>query len=501
MTVTLVGAGCGRPGLLAASAAHAIERARHIVYDRLIHPDILQLAPEGCEFHPVGKRESSHTLSQEGINALLVELGQSGESVIRLKGGDPFIFGRGGEEAEALEAAGIPWRALPGITSAVGGGISCGLPLTHRDAASSVTLITGHRRSDSEESCDGTFRRAAAESSGTVAFYMGVSSFEDIAAKLISLGRREDTTVSVISWGGWGRSLRTDCRLSEVGELARGGAFKSPSIIYVGDTAGIRLNPVRGELSGLQVAVCRPYPECWETGRALEEMGADCYGLPLLKLSHLEPNDASDARRALESADWLVLTSPRGPAELRRIVPDIRRIRGRVVALGDGTASSLKKSGIVPDHTADGSSEGLAVLLSGLVNAGESVVFARNERGSNVAVRAAKEKGADVRTISTYRMIPNSVPGLDVMREQWSECGVDAVVFGSAAFVEAYAKELGNPPESAELIAWGSVCAEAIEKNLHRTPIKLKTPDFNCLTETLAEIAAKRERFRTPNLK
>ena len=500
MTVTLVGAGCGGPGLLPASAVRSIEQARHIVYDRLIHPDILQLAPEGCEFYPAGKRESSHTLSQEGINELLIRLGRSGERVVRLKGGDPFIFGRGGEEAEALEASGIPWSAVPGITSAAGGGVSCGLPLTHRDAASSVTLMTGHRRSDADCCDDESFWSAAAESSGTVAFYMGVSAFEGIAEKLVSLGRAPLTRVSVISWGGWGRASRTDCTLSEVALLARAGAFKSPSIIYVGETAGISLNPQRGALSGLQVIVCRPYPDCWETGRALEAMGADCYGLPLLKLSPLEPDDAEDARRAVESADWLVLTSPRGPRELRRIAPDIRRIRGRVAALGSGTAKALEESGIVPDYTADGSSEGLADMLSGLVSAGESVVFARNERGSNAAVSAARDRGADVRVIPTYRMLPNQVPGLDVMKEQWSECGTDAVVFGSAAFAEAYAREFGSAPESAELIAWGSVCAEAIERVLHRKPIKLAQPNLECLAETLAGVSKRKDKPATTKM-
>ena len=493
MTVTLVGAGCGGPGFLAASAMKALSSAEHIVYDRLIHPDILQLAPSGCEFHPVGKRESSHTLSQEGINALLIELAQGGGSVVRLKGGDPFIFGRGGEEAEALEAAGIPWCAIPGITSAAGGGISCGLPLTHRDAASSVTLMTGHRRFDADCSDDESFWRAAAESSGTCAFYMGISTFVETAEKLLSLGRSAGTDVSVISWGGWGRASRTDCTLSEVALLAERGVFKSPSIIYVGKTAGINLTPHRGELSGMQVVICRPYPECWDTGRALESMGADCYGLPLLKLSPLEQDDADEVRVSVESADWLVLTSPRGPAELRRIVPDIRRIRGRIAALGAGTADALRSCGIVADYTADGSSDGLALLLGGLVREGESVIFARNERGSNVAVQAARAAGASVRSISTYRMTPERVPGLDVMREQWSECGVDAVVFGSAAFVEEYAKEFGEAPESAELIAWGSVCADAIEKKLHRRAVKLKTPDFESLTETLRGIAKRRK--------
>ena len=317
---------------------------------------------------------------------------------------------------------------------------------------------------------------------------MGASAFAEIAERLIALGRSPGTPAAAVAWGGWGRARKIAGTLASLGEAAKRGDLPSPSIIYLGDVAGLNLLPARGPLAGMQVAVCRPYPECWTTGRALEELGADSYGLPLLSLEPLDPEDAGLARREIESADWLAITSPRGPGELRRLVPDIRAIRGRVVAIGEGTSRALREAGIVADFTADGTSDGLAAVLSAHVREGESVVFARNERGSNVAVQAAQARGAAVKSIATYRMSPREVPGLEVMREQWSACGLDAVAFGSAAMVEAYGATIGNPPETAALIAWGSVCAQAVEENFGRSAIRLKEPSVTGLIEILSAL-------------
>lgn len=489
MSVTLVGAGCGSPRLLTIAAADCIAAAQHIIYDRLIHPDILQLAPDTCRFYPVGKRERYHSMSQSGINELLVELGRTGEAVVRLKGGDPFVFGRGGEEACALSSAGVLWRAIPGITSALGGALSCGIPVTHRESTSSVMLATGHRRCGPLPD-DDAFWRQIALATGTVALYMGTSAFAEIDDRLVSLGKDPESPVSVISWGGWGRAARTDGTLSEICALARRGALVSPAVIYLGETAkaGLCGSPQTAPLCGMQIVVCRPYPECWRTGRALEELGADCYGLPLLRMESLEPEDLAAARDAVESADWLVLTSPRGPGELIRIAGDLRKIGGRIVALGEGTAEALRSIGIPPECTADGSSEGLAVLLGRVVCAGESVVFARNERSSHVALKAARAAGAVVKSLATYRMVERDVPGIEIMREQWASCGVDAVVFGSSALVETYSRAIGAPPEGAELIAWGSVCAKTIEEVFGRPARRLCTPDISGLVETLSAV-------------
>jgi uroporphyrinogen III methyltransferase/synthase len=485
MSVTLVGAGCGSPRLLTIAARESVSRADHIVYDRLIHPDILQLAPDNCVFHPVGKKESNHTLPQNEINTLLIRLAASKANVVRLKGGDPFVFGRGAEEAMALESAGIEWNAISGVTSALGGAIGSGLPVTQRGTSSSLTFATVQRYSSVDLK---QLSHEIADSEGTVALYMGTSAFAALSEELIAAGKPPDTPVAVIAWGGWGRARRINGSLLEIREVSQDEGLPSPSVIYIGGSAGSGLSPKRGALAGMQVAICRPYPECWNVGRMIEEHDADCYGLPLLEIAPMEPGDAEETRTAVERADWLVLTSPRGALELRRVVRDIRRIRGKVAAIGEGTAKSLRGIGIEPEHTAGGTSESLAELLSSLVKQGESVVFARNERGSHVAVEAASAAGASVRSIPTYMMKPRELRGFDVMCEQWESCGLDAVVFGSAALVEEYARVIGSPPDTAETIAWGSACADAILKIFGRKALKMSTPDIHGLIEVLKKI-------------
>jgi uroporphyrinogen-III synthase len=266
------------------------------------------------------------------------------------------------------------------------------------------------------------------------------------------------------------------------------GEIPSPSVIYIGEAAGGGLCPDRGALAGMQVIVCRPYPECWETGRVLERLSADCYGLPLLSPEDIDPGGAAGE---IMSADWLVVTSPRGAARLRKIAGDVRRIKGRVVSIGKGTTGALLETGVSPDLEAGGDSAALAELLSAHVREGETVVFARNERGSDAAITAAANKGAAARAIPTYRMIPREVPGLEVMREQWDACGVDAVAFGSSAMAREYARVIGTPPDGAAIVAWGRVCGGEAERLFGVNPIVLKTPDVKGLAEALISISRK----------
>jgi uroporphyrinogen III methyltransferase/synthase len=486
MSVMLVGAGCGSPRLLTIAARDCISRADHIVYDRLIHPDILQLAPPGCVFHMAGKKERNHAMPQGEINELLIKLGGEGGRVVRLKGGDPFIFGRGGEEAVALETAGLEWGAVPGISSALGGASSVGLPVTHRDLSSSISLLAAHRRHDRNDGDDGAMLRCIMES-GTAALYMGASAFSELSGRLLEMGKPPDTKVTVVIWGGWGRARRLDGTLLEMSRMSRCSGLPAPAVIYLGGIAGMNLLPRRGPLCGLQIAVCRPYPECWETGRALEDLGADCYGLPLLSLAPLAPDDSEKTAQAIRDADWLVLTSPRGAAELKRIVRDLRAIRGKVAAIGEGTAASLCRIGIEPDLVASGNSQDLAYVLREAVKPGESIVFARNERASEAAADAARAAGASVKSVSTYRMIPRDVPGLDIMREQWASCGLDAIIFGSSAMVEEYARAIGDD-FGANLAAWGALCAETVERVFGRKALILPSPDMDGLLSVLTSL-------------
>jgi len=501
MTVALVGAGCASPRWLTEEGRDWISRADHLVFDRLIHPDSLLLAPEGCRFHPVGKREADHSVPQEGINRLLRELGRTGETVVRLKGGDPFVFGRGGEEAEALAEAGIPWVVVPGVTAALGGAASAGLPLTRRGVASALTLATAHRRADEEG--DPAFWAGLARAPGTFVLYMGVSALPEAAARLTGEGLAPETPACALVWAGWGRRRTIRGTLASLAEASREGCLPAPAVIVVGPAATEEIPSIPRPLEGLQAAVCRPLPEAYETARALEGLGADAYSVPLLgRESLVRPSgdrsrgDGPEGREedptsVLASADWIVLTSPRGPEDLRTALGDLRRIRGRIVVLGEGTGRACRAAGLIPDAIAESpDSEGLARTLARILTRGERVVFARNQRASSLPVEAARSAGAEVRSLPLYRMTPRELPGLEIAREHWETCGLDAAVFGSSALVEAWAERIGPLPAGTRPVAWGSECARAVEQVLGRKALRMATPDREGLIAALRGLRA-----------
>ena len=481
MTVHLVGAGCGTPALLTLGARDLLACADHVVYDRLIHPDLLQLCPERCRFHAVGKQRGDHYLPQEKINSLLVRLGRMGGVTVRLKGGDPFLFGRGGEEALALEEASIPWKALPGLSAALAGG-AAGLSATHRGLARSLTLATGHA---GEMALDRSFWSALASAPGTVALYMGVSLFPDIASLLEKEGLPSQTPAAAVTWAGWGRARKRSGTLADLSEAARRGDLQSPSILYIGPAAELPLHPIPGPLQGMQVACCRPAPESWETARHLESFGADAYSLPLLALKRRHEPEAADR---IASADWIVLTSPRSPALMSEAAGDLRRIRARFAVIGQGTARALKETGLVADTIATPeTSEGLAQLLTETISPGERVLFFRNERGSSLPVEAARLRGAAIDELAAYRMVASPLPGEELYREHWSEAPLDAVLFGSAALAEAWRERFGPLPSGCRAVAWGPHCGLAVRELFGLTPLIMERPDGDSLLETLKE--------------
>ncbi len=486
MTVHLVGAGCGGPLWLTLEAKRLLERADHIVHDSLIHPDLLQLAPPKCAFHFVGKRGNRPSSGQEAINGLLVRLGREGGEVVRLKGGDPFVFGRGGEEALSLGEAGIPWTYVPGITAALGGLARAGIPPTHRGVADSVTLATGHK--GCEDGADPDLWRPLGAIGGTKVVYMGASSWRQVASLLREGGMADDAPCAAVTWGGWGKASRRDFVLGE-----DPGVLRSPSVAAAGGPAGMRLEGARGALADLQVAVVRPFPESWTTARTLEEHGADAYSLPLLRLEEIRRDGDGET---LASADWIILTSPRGAACLPRAT-DLRRIRARIAVIGEGTRDSLLRIGIRADEVADpATSEALARLLSRVVTRGERVVFFRNEAGSPLPCDAARERGADVVDLSAYSMTPSLPPGSESLRDLWADRPPDAVAFGSAAFADAWVTLGLDFPPGAVPVAWGETCGRAVERLFGRKTSVMDEPSTDGLLRTLLRIARNKEDIR-----
>jgi len=484
MTVHLVGAGCAGPLWITLEGKRLLERADAVVYDSLIHPDLLQLTPPGCEFFAAGKRKGRQGMRQHEINALLVRLGKTGGRTVRLKGGDPFIFGRGGEEAQALESEGIPWTYTPGITAAIGGLGRAGIPPTHRGLADSFTLAIGHAEGDGTPRNE-TWQRLAAATGGTLAVYMGASSWGALSHLLVENGMSAETPCAAVTRGGWG------CSGTQRFCLGNGpSSFQSPSILAAGGTAGLELSPGRGPIAGLQAGIVRPAPESWETARFLEELGADGYSLPLLAPEELPFQGEEEL---LSRASWVVLTSPRGAALFSRRI-DPRRISGKIASIGPGTTEALARSGLRADCEArPATSEALAALLSERAGSGELVVFFRNEAGSPLPEKAARCAGAHAVNIPAYRMIPSLPPGWESYGDLWDETGLDAVVFGSAALVDAWCRLELTLQEKTVPVAWGSACARAAERLLGRDILVMKEPTLEGLVDALSEIRKRKK--------
>ncbi len=353
--VYLVGAGPGDPGLLTLKGREVLEKAEVVIYDYLANEEFLDYAPPGAERIYVGKKGGDHTLSQTEINDLLVQKGRR-HVVVRLKGGDPFVFGRGGEEAQVLVAAGIPFEVVPGVSAAVAVPAYAGIPLSHRDYTPSMAFVTGHEREDAEESKIQWDKLATAV--GTLVFFMGVKNLPDIASSLIQHGRSPETPVAVIRWGTTPDQQTVVGTLNDIVERVRQAGLKPPAIIVVGEVVGLRteLNWFESRpLFGLRVVVTRAREQASDLKMHLQELGARCIEFPTIQIvppPRWEPLDA--AINNLASYDYVIFTSVNGVkyfmGRLDHAGTDVRRLAGcRVVAIGPRTAEALSAHGIRAD--------------------------------------------------------------------------------------------------------------------------------------------------------
>jgi uroporphyrinogen III methyltransferase / synthase len=346
--VFLVGAGPGDPGLITVRGAKLLEAADVVVYDFLANPKLLSYCPR-AEVIYAGKRAAAHSMSQEQINALLIERARMGKRVVRLKGGDPFVFGRGGEECQALAEAGIRFEIVPGITAAVAAPAYAGIPVTHRDLNSSFTLITGHEKEEEETSGDIPWEAVA--KLPCVAFYMGVKSLEGICRRLIENGMAPDMPAATIQWGTMPSQRTVVSTLSQLAKEVAEAKLAAPAITIVGKVVELRsaLSWVeRRPLFGKRVVVTRTRHQASELSRRLEELGAEVIEAPTIELQ--EPGDWKEVDEALGSAggfDWICFTSANGVSAARKrlleIGRDVRALGGaNVAAIGPATARAVQ---------------------------------------------------------------------------------------------------------------------------------------------------------------
>ncbi len=440
--VSLVGAGPGDPGLITVRGAKRLREAQVVVYDRLVDKRVLAEAPQDAELVYVGKASSHHTVPQAKINAMLIARARAGKYVVRLKGGDPFVFGRGGEEAEALVDAGIRFEVVPGVTSAVAAPAYAGIPVTHRGFTASFSVVTGHE--DPTKAGSNIDWQALGHGSGTLVFLMSMSRLSSITEQLVRHGRDPRTPVALIRWGTWAAQETLVGTLADIATLAQEHAFRQPAVVVIGEVVHLREKIAwfdKRPLFGKQVLVTRTRAQAGALSQLLTEAGAHPIEVPVIRIEPppcWEPLDSAIAE--LGSFHWVIFTSVNGVhgffQRLRFAGRDARAFAGaKVAAIGPTTADALAGHGITPDFVPD---EYVAEeVVSGLLERGVvgcKILVARAEEAREVLVSQLRNHGACVDEVPVYRTVPASDAG-GQLRELLERKQLHAVTFASSSAV------------------------------------------------------------------
>lgn len=451
--VYLVGAGPGDSGLLTVKGKELLEQAEVVVYDRLVNPRLLDFVPPPAELIYVGKSPQRHTLSQEEINALLVTKAGEGKKVVRLKGGDPFIFGRGGEEVVALAAAGISFEVVPGITSPVAAAAYAGIPLTHRELTSSVAFITGNEEPDKPASQ--VDWEKVVTGIGTLVFLMGMHNLSQIVEQLLRHGRDPRTPVAVIYRGTTADQRTVTGEVREIAARVEEARLANPAVIIVGEVARLREQLAWAErrpLFGRRIVVTRARHQAGVLAARLEALGGEVVEFPVIALEPPDDNyQALDrAIEAIDTYDWLLFTSANGvDLFFRRFLAahgkDIRELGGiHLGAIGPQTAAALRQRGLqVAAQATEFRQEGLTEALLAQDIAGCRVLLARAQEARDALPDALQAAGAEVVTVAGYRTVPARDQRYDLLGAL-REKKIHAVTFTSSSTVRNFISILGE---------------------------------------------------------
>lgn len=503
--VYLIGAGPGDPGLLTLKGASCLSQAEVVIYDRLVCSRLLSLAPEGAERIFAGKSAEGNTMSQEQINALLVEKGRAGRLVVRLKGGDPFVFGRGGEEALALAEAGIPFEVVPGVTAGVAGPAYAGIPVTHRGLSSAVVLVTGH-----EDPLKGTsdvdWRSIARV--GSIVVYMGVGHLPQVVQSLLDAGRSAETPCAVVANATTLSQRTTEGVLGTIVQGASSARVEPPALLLVGEVVSLRRRLLwfeRRPLFGLRVLVTRTREQASRLSELLERCGAEAVEAPLIRILEIPSSEELQGTLSqLNGFQWVVFTSANGvDVFFRRLTErgrDARALGGcSVCALGPGTAEALAGHGIRADLVPKRylAEEVAKELLTQGLPQGARVLLARAEKANPVLPECLRSAGLDVCELSMYRTVLNP-QGAGILREVIRNKRVNCITFASSSAVEAFVETLRgeNLRGSLSGIAIGSIGPEtskALQRNGLRADVEASVHTIPGLVEALCEWARGRK--------
>ncbi|KAF1084716.1 Uroporphyrinogen-III C-methyltransferase [Sporotomaculum syntrophicum] len=455
-TVYLIGAGPGDPGLLTVKGLECLKKADVIVYDRLAGRRLLKQRRPDSECIYVGKLPDRHTLKQGEINRLLVDKARQGLTVARLKGGDPFVFGRGGEEAEALARHGIPFEIVPGVTSAIAVPAYAGIPVTHRDFTSTLAIITGNEDPGKETSSIQWSKIATGV--GTLIFLMGMSNLPNITQKLIEHGRAPETPAALIHWGTRPEQKTLVGRLNNIARLASEQNFKNPAIIIVGEVVQLRdkLSWFENKpLFGKRVLITRSREQASSLAGVIEGLGGEPVEFPTIAI--VPPEDNSPLEQAiarLSSYNWLIFTSVNGVSHffdtLRRLNKDIRVLAGlKICAIGPQTGQALQKMALqvtyIPtEFRAEAIVEGLQEQLT----TGDRVLLPRADIARKILPEALISLGARVDEVTAYRTVLGTGDAAAI-RDSMAKGAIDLITFTSSSTVRNFVSLLdtANPAQ------------------------------------------------------
>ena len=456
--VILVGAGPGDPDLLTLRGAEALRRAEVVVHDSLAPRELLDLAPPEAERIDVGKRgHDAPTRAQEEISALLVARAQAGKTVVRLKGGDPFVYGRGGEEASACRRAGIPFEVVPGVTAALAVPAFAGIPVTDRRHAASFAVVTGHR--DASRPWTSIRWDRVATGADTLVVLMGMRNLDKIAATLIAEGRPADTPAAVVMDGATPRQRVLEAPLGELAQRAREAGLGAPAVVVVGDVVRLRAELAwydAGPLFGRRVLVTRPAEQSGELGAALREVGAEAVCVPMIRI--VSAPDSPEQRAVLaERAEYdAVLFTSRNAVRffaeaLARVPPQVGSLRGRIFCVGPATAEAARFYGLrnPEELPARADAEGLLdAVREALPPAGRRFLFVRGESAGDALPRGLRESGARVDEAVVYRTLPAEVDAA-ALRAALVGGDLDALTFASPSAARRFAALLDEASRAA----------------------------------------------------
>ncbi|MDZ7665960.1 MAG: uroporphyrinogen-III C-methyltransferase [Desulfotignum sp.] len=440
--VYLIGAGPGDPGLLTLKAKSCIEQADVVVYDYLASPSFLSYASKEAQCIYVGKKGGDHTLTQDKINQLLVEKANQGLNVARLKGGDPFVFGRGAEEAQELLASGVQYEVIPGVTSAISAPAYAGIPVTHRDHTSFVSFITGHEdptRKDSRMQWD-----LFAKSDATLVFLMGVKNLANIVTQLMDHGKSADTPVALVRWGTTPQQQTVTGTLATIVEIVQQAQLKSPAIIVVGSVVNLRKELAwfdKTPLFGKRIVITRARAQASNLVADLTRLGAHCIEIPTIRIEPPADNTPLiDAVHRIKEYDWLIFTSVNGVKyffdTLFGLGKDVR-ILGHLnfACIGPVTKQRLADYGIISDILPDTyRAESVVEAFSTAGISGKSVLLPRAKKARTILPEELAKMGANVDEVTAYVTVLEQDAGAE-LNHLLEKGQIDAVTFTSSSTV------------------------------------------------------------------